>query len=107
ESRCSRDLLGLDAAGELGELGRPGPDAHHDLFERGVARPLAEAVDRDLDLARAGLDGRERVRGRETEVVVAVNADRRIAPDKVDDAGDERAELRRDRVADRIWDVDR
>ena len=92
---------------ELGELGRPRPEGHDDLLERRVAGPLAEAVDRDLDLARAGLDRGERVRRREPEVVVAVDADRRVAADEVDDAPDERPELGRDRVADGVGDVDR
>ena len=30
-----------------------GAERHHDLFERGVARALADAVDRALDLPRA------------------------------------------------------
>ena len=107
EPRGRGDLLGLDAADEIRELGRAGPERHDDLLERRVAGPLAEAVDRDLDLARAGLDGGERVRRGEPEVVVAVDADRRVAADEVDDPADERPELRRDRVADGVRDVDR
>ena len=80
-----RDLLGLHAAGQLGELGRARPEGHHDLLERGVAGALAEAVDRHLHLARAGLDGGERVGRGEAEVVVAVDGDRGVAPDEVDD----------------------
>ena len=78
EPRRGGDLLGLDAAGELRELGRARPEGHDDLLERRVAGALAEAVDRHLDLARAGLDGGERVGRREPEVVVAVDADRRL-----------------------------
>ena len=91
----------------VGELGRARPEGHDDLLERRVAGALAEAVDRDLDLARAGLDGGERVGRREPEVVVAVDADRRVRADEVDDPPDERAELGRDRVADGVRDVDR
>ena len=92
---------------EVGELGRARPEGHDDLLERGVAGALAEAVDRDLDLARAGLDGGERVGRREPEVVVAVDADRRVARRR----GRRRcptsdAELGRDRVADGVGDVD-
>ena len=93
EPRRRGDLLGLDAAGELRELRRARPEGHDDLLERRVAGALAEAVDRDLDLAGAGLDGGERVRGREPEVVVAVDADGRCVADEVDDPPDERAEL--------------
>ena len=89
------------------ELGRSGAERHHDLLERRVAGTLAEAVDRDLDLAGAGLHGGERVGRRQTQVVVAVDADRRLVPDEIDDALGERRELARDRVADGVRDVDR
>jgi O-acetyl-ADP-ribose deacetylase (regulator of RNase III) len=46
---------------------------HHDLFERGVAGALAEAVDRALDLARAGQHRGERVGHGQAEVVVAMH----------------------------------
>ena len=49
---------------------------HDDLLERRVAGALAEAVDRHLDLARAGLDRGQRVGRGQTQVVVAVDADR-------------------------------
>ena len=44
-----------------------------DLLERRVARALAEAVDRALDLRRAGGEAGERVGDGEAEVVVAVH----------------------------------
>src|SRR4029079_4870152 len=106
EPRRRRDLLGLDAADEVRELGRTGPDAHHDRFERRVAGSFAEGVYLDLDLAGAGLDGRKGVGRGETEVVVAVDAHGRVAPDEIDDPTDERPELARDRVADGVGDVD-
>ena len=56
-------------------------EGHHDLFQRGVAGPLAEAVDGHLDLARPGGDGRQRVGDGEAQVVVAVDADDRVATD--------------------------
>ena len=99
-------MLGLDAGAELGELRRPGPQRHHDLFERRVAGALTQAVDRDLDLAGAGLHGRKRVRRGQSQVVVAVDADRGRATHEVHDALRQRAELGRDRVADRVGDVD-
>ena len=65
-------------------------------------------VDGALDLRRAGLDRRERVRDGEPEVVVAVRgelhvADLRAAPANV---GEEAGVLRRQRVADRVRQVD-
>ena len=50
---------------------------HDDLFERGVAGTLADAVDRALDLARAGLHGGERVGDGHAEIVVAVRRQHR------------------------------
>ena len=65
EPAGGRDLVGLDPAREVRELGGPRAEGHDDLLERRVAGPLAEAVDRDLHLPRAGLDGGERVGGGE------------------------------------------
>ena len=65
------------------ELAGPRPERHHDLLEGGVAGTLAEAVDRDLDLAGAGLDRGERVRRREAQVVVAVDGDHGVVADPV------------------------
>ena len=53
-------------------------DRHHDFFERGVAGALADAVDARLDLPRARLDGRQRVRDGQPQVVVAVHGDARL-----------------------------
>ena len=52
-----------------------GAQGHDDLFERAVARPLAQAVDRALDLSRPGLDGGQAVGHGHPQVVVAVDAD--------------------------------
>ena len=84
----------------------PRPERHHDLLQRGVAGSLAEAVDGHLDLARTGLDRREGVCRRETQVVVAVDADRRLFAHQIDDALGQRPEFARDGVADGIGDVD-
>jgi hypothetical protein len=107
QARGRGQVLGLDAAREIGELRRARAEGHHDLLERSVAGALAKAVDRDLDLARAGLHGGERVRGRQSEVVVAVDRDRGLAPQERHRPTYERGELRRDRVSDRVRDVDR
>ena len=56
----------------------PRAKRHHHFLERAVARPLAEAVDRALDLAGPRLDGRQAVGHGEAEVVVAVGADHRL-----------------------------
>jgi hypothetical protein len=48
---------------------------HHQLFHRGIAGALADAVDRALDLAGAAFDRRQRVGHGEAQVVVAVRAE--------------------------------
>ncbi len=102
-----RDLLGLDAARELGELRGARPEGHHDLLQRRVAGALAEAVDGDLHLARAGLHGGQGVGRGQAQVVVAVDGDGGVAADQVVDPADEAPELGRDGVAHRVRDVDR
>ncbi len=51
-------------------------DRHHDFLERRVPRPFADPVDRALDLPGAAADRGERVRHSETEIVVAMRAER-------------------------------
>src|SRR5450631_3438791 len=51
-----KELLRLDAR-RVGEPVGAGLQDHDDLLERAVASPLADAVDRALDLTRAVLDG--------------------------------------------------
>ena len=55
-----------------------GAQRHHDFFQRAVAGPLADAVDRALDLAGAVFDGRQAVGHGQAQVVVAVDADHRL-----------------------------
>ena len=102
-----RDLLGLDPRAEVGELGRPSAQGHHDLLEGGVAGPLAEAIDRDLHLASTGLDRGQGIGRGQAQVVVAVDRHGRGAADSFDDPFDQPPELGRDGVADRVRDVDR
>ena len=82
---------------------------HDQLLEGGIAGPLADAVDRALELPRAVLDGLKKVGHRQPEVVVAMHRDHRPvdAGDVGIDAGDEGAEFSRGGIADGVWDVDR
>ena len=82
------------------------PDDHGDLLERAVARPLADPVHRDLDLACSVLDTGERVRHREPEVVVAVGGDDDVIGHGVPNDAHELTELARRGVPDRVGDVD-
>jgi hypothetical protein len=83
---------------------------HDDLLERAVARALAEAVDRALDLARAAdLDAGERVGHCHAEVVVAVHRPDRLVGvrDLVAQVEQELAVQLGDGIADGVGDVDR
>ena len=107
ELRRGRDLLGVDARVDAEVVGAD-IQRDHDLLERRVARPLADPVDRALDLADAGLDGGERVRDREAEVVVAVRGERDpaelgTAPPRL---GEERRVLVRQAVPDGVGKID-
>jgi hypothetical protein len=85
-----------------------GAKDHHNFFERGVAGPLADAVDRALDPPGAIQDRGDAVRGREAEVVVTVHADQGAVDvaDVLADRRDQRPELVGERVAGRVRDVD-
>ncbi len=50
---------------------------HHDFFERAVAGPLADAVDRAFDLPGAVFDARQAVGHGQAQIVVAMHADHR------------------------------
>ena len=47
-------------------------NGHDNFFQRGVAGPFADAVDRALDLTSAVLHRRQRVRHRQPEIIMAV-----------------------------------
>ena len=108
ETARSVYLTGVDVGANVEQVG-PRLDGHDDLFERGVAGPLAQSVDAPLDLTRPGLHRRQAVGHGHAEVVVAVDAHhgpadvRDVLPDQLDAL----EELRRNRVADGVRDVDR
>ena len=66
-------VMGIDAEVQP-EIVAPGLDGHHDLFQAAIAGPLAQTVDRALDLARAAdLDAGERIGDSHAQIVVAVD----------------------------------
>ena len=92
----------------VGELVLADGEDGGELFERGVAGALADAVDGALDLPYARFDGSDGVRDGEAEVVVAVGGE-----DDVFDAGHAGADMRnicgvvlRDAVADGVGEVE-
>src|SRR5580692_9154467 len=83
-------------------------DGHDDLFERGVARALADAVDAQLDLPRPGAHRRDRVGRRHAQIVLPVKREHG-ALDLGDDLTQVAKEVRdvvRQGVADGVGDID-
>ena len=72
--RDARDLGGVDAGGQVVDRAA-GLQRHDHFFQRGVAGPLADAVDGHFGLARAGLQPGQGVGGGQAQVVVAVDRD--------------------------------
>ena len=65
------EALGVDVEVEALDV----LERHDDLFERRVARALAEAADGDVDPGRAAVDAGDRVGDGHAEVVVRVHLD--------------------------------
>ena len=100
--------VGGDVGGGVVEV-VPGAQGHDDFFERAVARPFAEAVDRAFDLPGPGLDGRQAVGHGQAEIVVAVDADHGLVDVRhaIAESADDVAHVGRRGVADRVGNVDR
>ena len=101
------ELAGLDPR-RTAEVVGPRPQRHHNLLERTVACPLADPVDRALDLAGSRLHRRQAVGHRQAEVVVAVDADHGLVDVRhtITEARDHMPHLAGGRVADGVGDVD-
>ena len=67
-------LLGDDAGGQVVVVGA-GIEPHDDLFQGGVAGPLADAGKRHFGLTRAGVEGGQGVGHGQAQVVVAVDGE--------------------------------
>ncbi len=108
ELRRPRQHLGLDAGAVRQEIVARA-DAHDDLFKRGVARALTEAVDRAFDLSRSSADASQRVGDGETQIIVAVgrNDDLVHARHARPEHRDEVEIFFRQRIADGIRNIDR
>ena len=101
------DFVGVDVRVEGQEvLARL--DRHHHLFERGVARAFADAVDREFHLAGAILDGGQGVRRAEPEVILAVEAHAALVDVRhvFEDRAEEAAKFFRDGISNGVGDVD-
>ena len=91
------------------EVIAPRLQRHHDFLERRVAGPLAEAVDRALDLPGPSFDRGQAVGDAQPQIVVTVGTQHGLAdvghvfPQILEDV----PILRGDRVADRVGNIDR
>ena len=81
---------------------------HHDLFQRGVAGALADAVDGAFDLADAGAHAGERIGHRHAEIVVAMRREARLVGIRHALAHhlEQREIFLRHRIADGVGDID-
>src|SRR3954469_7427845 len=103
------DLSRVDIASELSEEIAPGAKGHDNLFEGGVARSLPNSVDGAFDLPRAVAHGREGIRYREAQIVMAMNANDCLARLKFRDSliqtANQRAEFIRNCPADGVGNI--
>ena len=105
--RGADDLRGVDPR-VAAEHVLAGAHRHHDFFQRGIARPLAQAVDRAFDLTRAGLDGGQGVGHGEAEIVMTMHRPHdliRIGY-ALDQLGDAFGKLAGQVVADGVRNID-
>ena len=100
--------LGVDARVAVVKI-LPGAQRHDDFFERTVAGPFADAVDRAFDLSGAVFDAGQAVGHGQSQIVVAVDADHGLVD--VRHAFAQRANhvahMGRRGVADGVGNVDR
>ncbi len=102
------DFCRLDSCRIRHEI-MPRAQRHDDFLKRRIARTLADAVDRAFDLARPRLDARQRIRHRQTQIVVAMRGYNRLVDigNAFKQHGDFRAVFFRHAVAHGIRDVHR
>ena len=102
------DFAGLDPGVQI-KVVPPGPQGHDDLFERGIARPLPQAVEGALGLAGAVLQRGQGIGHGHAQIIVTVHAEDRAVHigHLFHDGADQRPELLGHGVPDRIRDVDR
>jgi hypothetical protein len=106
ERRGLADHAEVDGRLEVEDVGSHA-QRNHDLFERCVSGPLADPVDRALDLVRTRGGARQGVRDRQPEVVVAMgrDLDLRQFGTALEHFGEEVGVLARGRVADGVRQV--
>ena len=82
---------------------------HHQLFQRTIARPLADSIDRHFHPPRPALDCRQRIRHRQAQIVVAMHMHHHILQLRhmLVQIGQQPAELLRNREPHRVGNVDR
>ena len=91
------------------EIVEPRAQRHHDFLQRTIAGPLANAVDRALDLAGTVFYRRQAIGHSQAQVVVAMDADHGLVDVgyAVAQHGDDAAHQGWSRIADGIRNIDR
>ena len=85
-----------------------GLQGHHDLFQRGIARPLTQAVDSALDLPGSRRNGADGVGHRHAQIVMAVDGEDGLIGIRhlLSHIGDQLGHLAGHGIADGIGQVD-
>ena len=101
------NLASVNVGADMIMIG-PNLQGHHDLLERTIAGPLAQAINGTLDLAGTGANGRKRIGNGQAQIVVAVNGNDGIGyiGDIGYQIGNNPVEVLRSGVANRIGNID-
>ena len=107
-ARDVHDLGGVDARG-IGHDIATHLECHHHLFQRGVARAFAKAVDGTFNLTRAACDGGQGIGGRHAKVVMAMGGKDHLigAGHRGDQTADQVSRFNRRCIANCVGNVDR
>ena len=106
DARRASEFVGLDAGVDTAEGVSACLQGHHDLFECGVARSLADAVDGAFDLAGARIHRGQAIGDGQAEIIVTMRRDHVVAGDATANAAQQLGPLFGYRVADRIGNVE-
>ena len=107
-ARNMHDLFSIDVGEERHDVS-PHTERHNNFFQSGVARALAQTIDRAFDLPCAAFNSRQRVRRRHAQIVMAMGGENHIFCTRHlgNQAADQVSTFDRSRVANGVRNVDR
>ncbi len=108
EQLAGGENLLADNGGGVGIAVGAHSHCHHDFFESGIARALADAVDGALDLPRARANGGQRIGDGHAEIIMAVRRDNDVlnATNALPQGADNVPVFFRHGIADGVGNVD-